>query len=75
MYTLHNVKYQLGLNVYNLRKAKGLTQSALAEMAQLSSKYISRLENGEENTCLDTLVKLSNVFEVELSILLTFDED
>jgi transcriptional regulator with XRE-family HTH domain len=75
MYTLSEVKYQIGLNLYNLRKAKYWTQSTLAEKAQLSSKYISRLENGEENVCLDTLVKLSNVFEIQLSTLLTFDDE
>jgi transcriptional regulator with XRE-family HTH domain len=41
------------------RNAKGLTQTQLAEIAELSTGQISRLENGEQGTKETTAVRLA----------------
>lgn len=56
---------RVGANVRRLRKAKGLSQEALAHEAGMSMRYLAGLERGEENPSLVFLVKLAEALEVE----------
>ena len=56
---------RVGANVRRLRKAKGLSQEALAYEAQMSMRYLAGLERGEENPSLLFLVKLAEGLGVE----------
>lgn len=51
---------RVGANVRRLRKAKGLSQEALAHEAGMSMRYLAGLERGEENPSLAFLIKLSD---------------
>lgn len=56
---------RVGANIRRLRKAKGLTQEALAHDAGMSMRYLAGLERGEENPSLAFLVKLAEALGVE----------
>lgn len=53
-----------------LRKEKGLTQEQLAEQFHVSRRSVSRWENGNHMPDLDTLIELSDYYEIDLRELL-----
>ena len=53
-----NMRKNIGLRLSRARKAKGLTQEQLAELASFSVSEISRIETGRAETPLTTLQKL-----------------
>lgn len=59
-----------GRRLRELRKARGLTQEALAEAADLSGNYISDLELGLKVPSLTILVRLSQALQVATPELL-----
>lgn len=61
-----NEKKLIGLRIKELRKTKRLSQEKLAEKAETSPNYLSRMERGTENPTLDMLIKLGNALEVEI---------
>lgn len=63
-----------GQHVRSLRRARGLTQIALAERSNLAADTIRRLENGSFSPSLETLQKLCGGLGIQLSTLhLTFE--
>ena len=61
-----NEKKLIGLRIKELRKNKRLSQEKLAEKAETSPKYLSRMERGTENPTLDMFIKLADALEVEM---------
>lgn len=59
-----------GRRLRELRKARGLTQEALAESADLSGNYISDLELGLKVPSLTILVRLSQALDIPTTDLL-----
>ena len=57
------------------RKAKGLTQAALAEMINVSAVNYAKYECGARVPSLPTLIKLSLSLEVPLECLLSDERD
>jgi transcriptional regulator with XRE-family HTH domain len=55
-----------------LRKAKNLTQEQLAYDSNIPISQIGRIERGEINTTLNTLLKLANSLDISVSELLDF---
>lgn len=53
-----------GSNLRHQRKAKHFTQDQLAEMAELSSEMISKIERGIAAPSFATIEKLSEVLDV-----------
>ncbi len=53
-----------GRRLRELRKARGMTQEALAEAADLSGNYISDLELGLKVPSLTILVRLSEALDI-----------
>jgi transcriptional regulator with XRE-family HTH domain len=53
------------------RRNAGLTQEQLAERLDVSIKYLQRLEAGDENLTIRSLVRISNVLDVAPSQLFT----
>ena len=49
----------VGRNVARLRKEKGLTQEALAELSGFGQNYISALERGHRNPTIITLYEIA----------------
>ena len=64
---MKNINEIIGNNIKELRKINKLTQFDLAEKLNYSNKTISRWESGEIIPDVQTLNKLSELFEVPLS--------
>jgi transcriptional regulator with XRE-family HTH domain len=56
----------LGEAIRQFRKQKGFSQEKLAELADLSPVYISRLEWGKENISLDSLLPIAKALRIRL---------
>ena len=56
----------LGERMRELRRNKGLTQSALAEKTGLSSQYICLIESGKKKASLNSLLSISNALDITL---------
>jgi transcriptional regulator with XRE-family HTH domain len=59
----------LGLRVREVRKAKGLSQSALAERASLSLNFIGLVERGVTSPSLATLFRIARSLGVSVADL------
>ena len=65
---------ELGKNISKIRKDNNLTQDDLASKYFVTRQTISNWENGKTYPDLETLVKLSNDFNISLDVLLKEDE-
>ena len=63
-----NVKETVRANLVKLRKERKMTQMELAEKIGYSDKAISRWETGEVNPDIETLDKLADLYEVDISV-------
>ena len=61
---------KLGKRIKEERLKKNLTQEQLAEAINLSSVYISHIENASTKPSLETLVNLSNALDITPDFLL-----
>ena len=69
LHGLEQVLIGIGNNIQNLRKARGMNQGQLADIAGVDRAYISLVENGKQNLTLGALVKLSESLSVPVSAL------
>jgi transcriptional regulator with XRE-family HTH domain len=53
----------IGQNIYRLRMKAEMTQTQLADFAQLSKRYIQKIEYGEANITIDVVEKLAGIFK------------
>ena len=53
----------IGKRIQELRKKRGVTQEALAQVIEVSPHYLSALERGIYNIKLETLVKILNFLD------------
>ena len=65
-----DIKDIIAKNLIELRKKNNLTQIGLAEKLNYSDNAISRWERGEVTPSIETLVQISEVFNVPLNSLL-----
>ena len=63
-------KMKLGNKIATLRKHKGLTQDALAELCGVSRQAISKWETGLARPDAQNLLKLGRVFDVSMDLLM-----
>lgn len=68
-------KRLIGLRIKGLRRSKKLSQEKLAERAETSPNYVSRMERGTENPTLDMLIKISKALEVDMWELFDFKHE
>ena len=59
---------KVGRRLQTVRRSRGLTQAALAEMAGLTPKYVSNIECGFKK--LDTFVTIANALRCDANSLL-----
>lgn len=65
------LKSILGSQLRALRKARGLTQEAIAEDLGFTPRYYAGIERGERNLSLDSVDDLASKLAVPTSSLLT----
>lgn len=63
----------LGKKILELEKSNQLTQKKLAEIAGLNERVIRRLEKGETNLELKTLLRLAIAFKTEIANLFDYE--
>ena len=61
---------KIGLLLRNLRKEKGITQEELAEKMMVSNRTVSRWETGSNLPDIETLIELSDYYNVDLREIL-----
>ena len=60
----------LGKNIRAQRKAKGLSQDALALLCKIDRSYMGRIERGEVNLTVEKLYCIADILECEPGTLL-----
>jgi len=60
----------LGLKIKELRAKKNISQQELSDLIGVKRQYISQIETGDYNVTIDTLNKIANAFEINISDLL-----
>lgn len=65
-----SILVRFGMRVRDCRKARGLSQEQLAELAGLHRTYIGMIERAEKNITLCNIGKLANALQVDLCELL-----
>ncbi|MAG59625.1 transcriptional regulator [Candidatus Woesebacteria bacterium] len=64
------ISQKLRERIRKLRKQRGLTQEALAELARMDPKSVIEIEGGKRNPTLKTVTKVASSLRVKLSQLL-----
>ena len=65
-----SLRKTFGENLRVQRKKQGISQEALSFKAKVGTEYISKVEHGKINVCLDTVEKLSRALRVDAEVLL-----
>ncbi len=65
----------LGKRIYQYRKAKGMSQDALAELLDVSRQSVSKWESGASVPDLNKILQLSELFSVSTDFLLKEDQE
>lgn len=68
-YDYRNIKN----NMRRIRSEKSISQEVLAEKASLDRTYISKIENGDKNASVETLVTIAYALGVTVNDLLSDD--
>ena len=65
-----SLRRRLALAVRRERAKRGWTQEATSERAGLNPRHLQKLEAGELNVTIETLGRLCEAFEIDLTDLL-----
>ncbi len=60
-----------GANVRRLRKARGLTQEALAHEVELGVSYLGQIERGERNPTLSVVARFAKALSTSPADMVT----
>jgi transcriptional regulator with XRE-family HTH domain len=61
----------LGGALRSARKAKAISQDRLALLAEVDRSYVGRVERGDNNVAVLTLIKLTNALGISVSNLMS----
>ena len=64
----------LGKNIKEARKAKNLSQNALADLLDISREHLAKIETAKRTISLGLLFKMCDVLEKSEQALFDFDE-
>jgi transcriptional regulator with XRE-family HTH domain len=67
--TEKDILFSFGIRIRMLRKEKGLSQEAFADIAGLDRSYVGGVERGERNVSLINVRKFANALEVSVEEL------
>ena len=61
-----DIKQKFGLRLKDLRKAKGLSQEKLANLAEIDRTYLPTIEKGQRNVSIEIIEKLAIALEINI---------
>lgn len=61
---------EAGVRIQQIRNKRGYTREALAEMADISNKFLYEVENGKKGFSASILVKIANALEISCDYIL-----
>lgn len=61
-----DIRKKLGRVLVELRRTRGISQQQICDYTGLSQKYVSDIENGKRNLGLDTVVMLTNYYNISI---------
>ena len=61
-----------GKHLRHIRKEKGLSMESVAYEAEIEYRQLGRIERGEVNTTLVSILRIAEVLKVDLNTLFTF---
>ncbi len=64
---------KVGNNIKKLRKKSGLTQKDMSELLNIPCSTYSNYENNNREPKREILIKISEIFDVDLKVLLSLD--
>jgi transcriptional regulator with XRE-family HTH domain len=64
---MEKVAKEIGKIISHYRNEKGLSQEALADLAQIHRTYVSQIERGLKYPTIYVLVQISTALDVKLS--------
>lgn len=70
---MENLKRQFGKRIKELREKKNFSQEQLAEIVNMESRHISRIETGKSFTTLENIYKIANALGVNISTIFDFE--
>jgi len=57
----------IGEAIRRLRRERNISQEGLALLAEIDRSYLGRVERGDNNAAILTLVKIANAMEITLT--------
>ncbi|MCA1027406.1 MULTISPECIES: helix-turn-helix domain-containing protein [Cytobacillus] len=67
---MDNIQKNIGVNLKNLRKARGLSLDTTANLTNVSKAMLGQIERGESNPTVTTLWKIATGLQVSFSSLI-----
>lgn len=64
---------KIGSRIRDMRLSRGMSQSALAEKANISLPHVSEIELGKSNMRLSTFIKVAEALQVSADELIRLD--
>lgn len=65
---------RIGLNFRIERTKQGLSQERFAEIANVHTNYIGKIERGEQNLTIKKIVDLANSLEISIEDVFNFKQ-
>ena len=66
----HPALLALGVAIRKVRQSKSISQEKLALLAEVDRSYVGRVERGDNNVAILTLLKLASALDVNLEKLM-----
>ena len=67
----YSILTKIGAKIKSLRQSKGMTQQDLAEKCGFEKASLSRIETGQTNSTLRTLLRITEALELPITSLFT----
>lgn len=61
----------LGSAIRNIRKQQGVSQEKLALLAEIDRSYMGRIERGDNNVAVLTLMKIGQALDISVAELMS----
>ena len=69
----NDIKRKIGLKISAIRREKGFSKIKLAELCDLNFNYVSRIELGNANFTINTLIKIAKALDCSVCEFFIFE--